>query len=64
MATGTNTPDCLDGAWHEGDLACLRAAYQGAWLGTAVFDGARLFEGVASDRPSQVNARAWALSGS
>lgn len=49
MATGSNIRTYYDGAWHEGDVAVLRAADHGAWLGTTVFDGARLFEGVTPD---------------
>lgn len=37
------------GDWHEGDLRILGAASHGTWLGSLVFDGARLFEGVAPD---------------
>lgn len=64
MATGTNIRTWFDGAWHDGDVACIRAADHGAWLGTTVFDGARLFEGVAPDLDlhcARVNASARAL---
>lgn len=37
------------GEWHEGDVRILGAASHGAWLGSLVFDGARLFEGVFPD---------------
>jgi branched-chain amino acid aminotransferase len=55
------------GDWHEGDLRILGAASHGTWLGSLVFDGARLFEGVAPDldrHSARVNdsARALALS--
>ena len=49
MATGTDIRTFFEGAWHEGDVAVMRAADHGAWLGTTVFDGARWFEGVAPD---------------
>jgi branched-chain amino acid aminotransferase len=49
MATGSNIRTYYEGAWHEGDMAIIRAADHGAWLGTTVFDGARLFEGVTPD---------------
>ena len=49
MATGTDIRTWFEGAWHEGDVAVMRAADHGAWLGTTVFDGARRFEGVAPD---------------
>jgi branched-chain amino acid aminotransferase len=37
------------GAWHEGDVRILGAASHATWLGSLVFDGARLFEGVSPD---------------
>lgn len=37
------------GDWHQGDLRILGAASHATWLGSLVFDGARLFEGVAPD---------------
>ena len=37
------------GAWHEGDVRILGAASHATWLGSLVFDGARLFEGVWPD---------------
>ena len=49
MATGTDIRTYFDGTWHEGDLAVMRAADHGSWLGTTVFDGARRFEGVTPD---------------
>lgn len=52
------------GGWHEGDLRILGAASHGTWLGSLVFDGARLFEGVAPDldrHAARVNASARAL---
>ena len=37
------------GDWHEGDVRVLGAASHGTWLGSVIFDGARLFEGVTPD---------------
>jgi len=37
------------GDWHQGDLRILGATSHGTWLGSLVFDGARMFEGVAPD---------------
>ncbi|MGV3548909.1 branched-chain amino acid aminotransferase [Rhizobium sp.] len=37
------------GEWHEGDVRILGAASHGTWLGSVIFDGARLFEGVTPD---------------
>ena len=49
MAFGTNIRTYFNGTWHDGDVPIMRAADHGAWLGTTVFDGARLFEGVTPD---------------
>jgi len=49
MATGTNIKTYYNGAWHDGDQMIMTAADHGAWLGTTVFDGARLFDGLAPD---------------
>ncbi|GFE63308.1 branched-chain amino acid aminotransferase [Litoreibacter roseus] len=49
MATGTHIKTYFEGAWHDGDVAIMRAADHGSWLGTTVFDGARYFDGVAPD---------------
>jgi branched-chain amino acid aminotransferase len=64
MATGTDIRTYHDGRWHEGDRAVIRAADHGAWLGTSVFDGARMFEGVVPDLDAhcaRVNRSAEAL---
>ena len=37
------------GEWHQGDVKILGAASHGTWLGSVIFDGARLFEGVTPD---------------
>lgn len=50
--------------WHEGDVRILGAASHATWLGSLVFDGARLFEGVCPDldrHSARVNASALAL---
>ena len=49
MATGSNIRTYFEGRWHDGDLAVIRAADHGAWLGTTVFDGARYVDGLAPD---------------
>jgi len=49
MATGSNIRTYFEGTWHRSDLAVMRAADHGSWLGTTVFDGARYFEGIAPD---------------
>ncbi|MEM1065380.1 MAG: branched-chain amino acid aminotransferase [Pseudomonadota bacterium] len=64
MAIGTNIRTYFEGRWHDGDLAVLRAADHGSWLGSNVFDGARYFDGVAPDLAAhcaRVNASAEAL---
>ncbi len=49
MATGTNIKTYFNGTWHNEDVAIMRAADHGSWLGTTVFDGARQFDGVVPD---------------
>jgi len=49
MATGTNIKTYYNGTWHDGDVKTMSAADHGSWLGTTVFDGARLFGGKAPD---------------
>jgi len=49
MATGTNIRTYFNGTWHDGDTPIMSAADHGAWLGSGVFDGARLFEGMTPD---------------
>ncbi|MEX1234620.1 MAG: branched-chain amino acid aminotransferase [Roseovarius sp.] len=64
MATGTNIRTWFEGAWHDGDAAVMRAGDHGMWLGSAVFDGARLAHGVVPDLDlhcARVNASARAL---
>lgn len=64
MAVGSTIRTYFDGAWHDGDMAVLRASDHGAWLGSSVFDGARYAHGVAPDlhaHCARVNASAEAL---
>jgi branched-chain amino acid aminotransferase len=64
MAVGNKIKTWMDGQWHDGDQPIMRAADHGAWLGSTVFDGARMFNGVAPDlRPhlERVNNSARAL---
>ncbi|WP_342076624.1 branched-chain amino acid aminotransferase [Yoonia sp. SS1-5] len=49
MATGTQIRTYFDGKWHNDDVAIMRAADHGSWLGTTVFDGARFVNGLAPD---------------
>jgi branched-chain amino acid aminotransferase len=39
----------LDGAWSEGDTPLMRAGTHGAWLGSTVFDGGRIYRRLAPD---------------
>lgn len=64
MATGTNIRTYFEGRWHDGDVSVIRAADHGAWLGSGVFDGARLVDGMLPDLDkhcARVNASAQAL---
>ncbi|WP_338549327.1 branched-chain amino acid aminotransferase [Roseovarius phycicola] len=64
MATGTNIHTYYDGTWHKGDVPLMRAADHGMWLGSNVFDGARLANGLTPDLDkhcARVNASAAAL---
>ncbi len=50
-----------DGEWHEGNLPLWGVRTHAIWLGSSVFDGARVFEGVAPDLDqhfARVNASA------
>lgn len=49
MATGKNIRTYFNGTWHDGNAPIIHAADHGAWLGTTVFDGARLFDGMTPD---------------
>jgi branched-chain amino acid aminotransferase len=51
----------FDGAWHEGNVPLWGARTHAIWLGSSVFDGARVFEGVTPDLDlhcARVNASA------
>lgn len=64
MATGTNIKTYYEGQWHNGDVPIMRAADHGSWLGTTVFDGARLVNGLTPDLEphcARVNRSAEAL---
>lgn len=64
MATGKNIRTYFNGTWHEGDIAIMKAADHGMWLGSNVFDGARLANGLTPDLDkhcARVNASAEAL---
>ncbi|KAA2314186.1 branched-chain amino acid aminotransferase [Pseudooceanicola sediminis] len=37
------------GSWHQGDIAVMKAGDHGAWLGSTVFDGARMVHGLLPD---------------
>lgn len=49
MSFGKNIRTFFEGQWHEGDIPVMRAADHGIWQGSSVFDGARLFDGLAPD---------------
>ena len=39
----------MDGKWIEGDPLIMKSWDQAIWLGAAIFDGARAFDGYAPD---------------
>jgi branched-chain amino acid aminotransferase len=49
MASWSQTWTFFDGQWQEGNVPIMGARSHGAWLASTVFDGARLFEGMAPD---------------
>ncbi|MEM7208635.1 MAG: branched-chain amino acid aminotransferase [Pseudomonadota bacterium] len=49
MASNESIWTYYQGTWHAGNTPILSAADHGAWLGSMVFDGARLFDGVTPD---------------
>ncbi|WP_415921443.1 branched-chain amino acid aminotransferase [Tateyamaria sp. SN6-1] len=64
MAVGTDIRTYYNGTWHNEDVAIMRAADHGSWLGSTVFDGARWFDGRAPDLEAhcaRVNRSAAAL---
>jgi branched-chain amino acid aminotransferase len=59
--TWSTTWTFFDGDWHEGNVPLWGARTHAIWLGSSVFDGARVFEGVAPDLDlhcTRVNASA------
>lgn len=64
MPTGTNIRTYFEGAWQDGDIPVMKAADHGMWLGSNVFDGARMAYGLTPDLDKhceRVNASARAL---
>ena len=64
MASGSNIHTYFGGRWHTGDIAVMKAADHGIWLGSNVFDGARFANGLTPDLDkhcARVNASAAAL---
>lgn len=64
MSIGTKIRTYYNGAWHDEDVAIMRAADHGSWVGSTVFDGARFFDGRAPDLEAhcaRVNRSAEAL---
>ncbi|MFL5205338.1 MAG: branched-chain amino acid aminotransferase, partial [Microvirga sp.] len=49
MAWHSQTWNWFNGAWHEGNPPLIGPRSHVSWLGSSVFDGARIFEGVAPD---------------
>ena len=49
MADWSRTLTFFKGNWHEGNVPIMGVRTHGAWLGSSVFDGARVFEGTAPD---------------
>ena len=45
----SKTWNWFKGDWHEGNTPIMGARTHATWLGTSVFDGARVFEGVMPD---------------
>lgn len=64
MAWYSQTWNWFNGAWHEGNPPLIGPRSHVSWLGSSVFDGARVFEGVAPDLDlhcARVNRSAKAL---
>ncbi|MCV6583966.1 MAG: branched-chain amino acid aminotransferase [Marinibacterium sp.] len=64
MAVGTHIRTYFNGAWHDGDVPIMKAADHGSWLGSGVFDGARMVNGLVPDLDlhcARVNRSAEAL---
>lgn len=39
----------FDGSWHQGNIKVMNANDHGAWLGSTIFDGARMVDGLIPD---------------
>lgn len=64
MAQFTKTWTWYNGEWHEGNPPIMGPRAHAFWLGSTVFDGARIFEGVSPDLDlhcARTNASAEAL---
>jgi branched-chain amino acid aminotransferase len=64
MSWHTQTWNWIDGQWVEGNPAIIGPRSHAAWLGSTVFDGARVFEGVMPDldrHAARLNRSALAL---
>ncbi|MEL0438131.1 branched-chain amino acid aminotransferase [Phycobacter sp. K97] len=64
MAASDTIHTYFNGQWHQGDVPIMTAADHAAWLGSSIFDGARLFDGVTPDLDlhcARANASAEAL---
>jgi branched-chain amino acid aminotransferase len=49
LAPHSATWTFFEDAWHEGNVAIMGPRTQGSWLGSTVFDGARVYDGLAPD---------------
>ncbi len=49
MSAEGRTTTYLDGAWHDGNTPLMGATTHGAWLGSTVFDGGRVFRRLGPD---------------
>ena len=49
FAPVSSTWTFFEDAWHEGNVAIMGPRTQAAWLGSVVFDGARVYDGGAPD---------------
>ena len=61
QAAWSQTWTFFEGEWHEGNVPLWGVRTHAIWLGSSVFDGARVFEGVAPDLDqhcARVNASA------
>ncbi len=64
MPDWSQTRTFFDGQWHEDNVPLWGVRTHAIWLGSSVFDGARVFEGVAPDLDlhcARVNASATAM---